>query len=147
MARERIRGGYAAGQRASDFDVVELARGTRVEMEHTPSRAVAREIAMDHLVEDPQYYRRLARMEKGFEHNASRTLVPMSGFRDNPGGGLWALISVAGAAASAYHGYKRNQARSAHPIAWALWWGLWGSAVPPITLAIAFAEGFGKPAS
>ena len=145
MTHEQLRGGYAAGLDPRDFDVVELSHGIKVEMEHTPSRVVAREIAMDHLVEDPQYYRRLARMEKGFEHNARRAMIPMSGFTDNPGGDIWALVSVAGAALGAYHGYKRNQA-SLHPIAWGLWWGFWGSLVPPVTIAIALAEGFGKPA-
>lgn len=58
-----IVGGRAAGRLASDFDPVELARGTQVELEHTSDPRIAQEIAMDHLVEDPRYYHKLAIME------------------------------------------------------------------------------------
>lgn len=61
---ELIPGGLAAGRRPSDFNQRALARGTKVELEHTGSKKVAREIAMDHLTEDPRYYEKLARMEK-----------------------------------------------------------------------------------
>lgn len=63
--KESIRGGLASGRRPSDFNKVQLARGTKVEREHTTSKRVAREIAMDHLTEDPHYYRKLAKMERG----------------------------------------------------------------------------------
>jgi len=39
--------------------------GIKVEMEHTDDRDVAREIAMDHLSEDANYYTKLAKMESG----------------------------------------------------------------------------------
>jgi hypothetical protein len=42
------------------FDPGQLARGIAVEMEHTGTPAVAKEIAKDHLTEDPQYYAKLA---------------------------------------------------------------------------------------
>lgn len=42
----------------------QLARGIRVEMEHTTKRAVAQEIALDHLSEDLFYYKKLKRIEK-----------------------------------------------------------------------------------
>lgn len=38
--------------------------GKKVEKEHTDSSTIAKEIAMDHLVEIPDYYTRLAKMEK-----------------------------------------------------------------------------------
>ena len=38
--------------------------GTKVEMEHTKSRKVARKIAMDHLRESEDYYKELLKMEK-----------------------------------------------------------------------------------
>lgn len=41
----------------------ELAMGVEVELEHTKSRKVAREIALDHLNELPDYYTRLKKME------------------------------------------------------------------------------------
>lgn len=53
---------------------------------------------------------------------------------------VWGVASVAGAAAGAYHGYKRNQS-----IGWAFVWALAGSVAPVITVPVAFAQGFGKP--
>lgn len=41
----------------------ELASGIRVELEHTTSEQAAREIALDHLLELPDYYTRLNKME------------------------------------------------------------------------------------
>jgi hypothetical protein len=58
-----FKGGRAAGRNREDFDARQLERGTLVEMEHTASRAVAERIAMDHLVEHPDYYIELAKME------------------------------------------------------------------------------------
>lgn len=63
VAKERIPGGRARDLDPSAFDPEELARGVQVEREHTPDPAVAREIAMDHLTEFPDYYTRLDRME------------------------------------------------------------------------------------
>lgn len=42
----------------------ELEMGVEVELEHTKSRRLAKEIAMDHLTEIPDYYTRLKKMEK-----------------------------------------------------------------------------------
>ena len=55
------------------------------------------------------------------------------------GGGLWPVLSFASAAASTYHGYKRNDS-----VGWAVWWGLMGGLFPVITPVIAIAQGFGK---
>jgi hypothetical protein len=56
-------GGRADRLRPGDFDRRQLAIGTRHELEHTRDRRLAREIAMDHLAEDRDYYRKLAKME------------------------------------------------------------------------------------
>jgi hypothetical protein len=40
-----------------------IAKGTKVEMEHTDSKEQAREIAMDHIFEDPKYYDKLETIE------------------------------------------------------------------------------------
>lgn len=40
-----------------------LKWGVDVEMEHTDDRNIAMEIALDHLMEDPLYYKRLKEME------------------------------------------------------------------------------------
>jgi hypothetical protein len=57
----RIAGGKAAGRKPASFDPAQLKLGIREEMEHTRDPAIAREIAMDHLVEDPAYYTKLKR--------------------------------------------------------------------------------------
>ena len=77
----RLPGGEAEGLCPSDFDPQVLAAGTKVELEHTGDRRVAREIAMDHIVEARQknrqgkwtsdYYRELAEMEERIHHNPS----------------------------------------------------------------------------
>ncbi len=59
LEKDRIPGGKGDGLRTSDVNQQELAMGIKVEMEHTSSRAIATEIALDHLSEDPHYYRRL----------------------------------------------------------------------------------------
>ena len=55
----QIPGGRAPGKCPEDFDPKELAMGIKVEMEHTKSRKIATEIAMDHLTENPRYYSKL----------------------------------------------------------------------------------------
>lgn len=42
----------------------QLAKGVKVEMEHTTHKDVAHEIALDHLGEYPDYYDRLEQAEK-----------------------------------------------------------------------------------
>jgi hypothetical protein len=42
---------------------LQLNKGIKVEMEHTKDRKVAKEIAMDHLFEDPKYYDKLKKIE------------------------------------------------------------------------------------
>ncbi len=49
------------------------------------------------------------------------------------------ILVMASSAASAYHGYKRNNSTG-----WAIWWGVMGAIFPIITPAIAVAQGFGK---
>jgi len=61
---ESLPGRTAPGRDPSDFDPFELARGLEHEMEHTTNRDVAREIAMDHLAERPDYYWLLDEMDK-----------------------------------------------------------------------------------
>jgi hypothetical protein len=65
---------------ASDYDKSEVARGTKVEMEHTDSKKEAQKIALDHLAEDPKYYSKLAKihLEKGdtMEKGRKDGLVP-----------------------------------------------------------------------
>lgn len=50
-----------------ELDVIlqQLEQGISVELEHTHDRDMAREIALDHLAELPDYYTRLHDMENG----------------------------------------------------------------------------------
>lgn len=44
--------------------ISQLSKGIKVELEHTSDIAMAREIALDHLNEFPDYYDRLEKAEK-----------------------------------------------------------------------------------
>jgi predicted GNAT family acetyltransferase len=61
---ERIKGGLADKKKPSDFDKKKLKAGAKVESEHTSDKKVAQEIAMDHLTEDKNYYKKLKTIEK-----------------------------------------------------------------------------------
>lgn len=63
--REKIPGGLSAGKQPSDYPKEALKDGIKTELEHTSDSDIAVEIAMDHLEEDPEYYEKLSKMEKG----------------------------------------------------------------------------------
>lgn len=54
------------GMKAEDL-IGELALGVKTETEHTSDLRIARAIALDHLVEDPEYYTNLLKMETNME--------------------------------------------------------------------------------
>ena len=83
---DNIPGGLAKGMALNDIAekhgvsvdilVAEFKKGIQTEMEHTTDREMAKEITMDHLFEDPEYYTKLATVEeyvddKGVEHVAA----------------------------------------------------------------------------
>ena len=82
----------------------------------------------------PDLYARTTPTQSGPTAGAGATTGAIS----DPGG-LWPAITMASAAASAYHGYARNRS-----ILWAGVWGLLGYAFPIITPAVAVAQGFGE---
>jgi hypothetical protein len=53
-----------------DDILYQLAMGIQVEYEHTKDKDVAKKIALDHLVEIPDYYDRLKKMEDEAEENS-----------------------------------------------------------------------------
>lgn len=71
--KDKIPGGLAKGKTLADIASKHkyslsklrnnLEMGIKVEMEHTTSKSVAREIAMDHLFENPEYYQKLKNIE------------------------------------------------------------------------------------
>jgi len=62
--QDKIPGGLADKSSPEEFDPAALAKGIRVEMEHTSDPNIAKEIAIDHLKEDPKYYDKLATIEE-----------------------------------------------------------------------------------
>ena len=54
---------------------------------------------------------------------------------------VFGILSIASAAASGYHGVRRNKGS----IGWGLWWFALGSLFPVVTPVIALAQGFAKP--
>lgn len=69
LREERVPGGLASGMNLEDISKMhnveltimkmQLRKGIQVEMEHTPDPEVSKEIALDHLYEDPFYYEKL----------------------------------------------------------------------------------------
>jgi hypothetical protein len=75
LSKETIKGGLADNYTLNDLVKrhklsdssslkTQLEMGIKVEMEHTKSKQIAKEIAMDHLWEDPKYYTKLKKIEK-----------------------------------------------------------------------------------
>jgi hypothetical protein len=62
--KDILPGGKADYMSDDNFDPMQLAKGVKHELEHTKNEQMAKEIAKDHLVEDPFYYDHLDEMEK-----------------------------------------------------------------------------------
>lgn len=52
---------------------------------------------------------------------------------------LWGVLTIAGTAMGAFHGYRRNNS-----IGWAIGWAVLGGLFPVIAIPIMLAQGFGK---
>lgn len=74
MKKDQLAGGKADKKNPKDFDQAQLKQGIKVEMEHTKNIAIAQEIAMDHLSEDPDYYKKLK--EVHLEKSRESKLLP-----------------------------------------------------------------------
>ena len=61
---DKIPGGLADKKTPDEFDQEQLARGTRAEKEHTDDEQLAKEMAMDHLIQDPRYYDKIQKVEE-----------------------------------------------------------------------------------
>lgn len=78
---EKLKGGLADKMNLSDLAKKhkveisllkkELMKGLSVEMEHTKDKSKAKEIAMDHLAEDPKYYTKLKKVESKEDYHKS----------------------------------------------------------------------------
>jgi hypothetical protein len=56
---KKLPGGTGDNTTTDKIDPAQLSIGVQVEMEHTNDPEIAKEIAMDHLTEDPEYYTKL----------------------------------------------------------------------------------------
>jgi len=74
-AKELIPGGKAEGMPSSDFPAKQIQMGIKVEKEHTPSAAVAKEIAKDHLEEFKNYYTALDEMEQKLKQQKQSSFI------------------------------------------------------------------------
>lgn len=61
---DSVGGGLADDVLDSEFDPEALLKGIEIELEHTKDANLAKEIAKDHLKEDPLYYDKLGKVEK-----------------------------------------------------------------------------------
>jgi hypothetical protein len=78
-----MHGGVGDFKKPEDFDQEQLGIGTVRELEHTKDEELAREIAMDHLTEDPDYYK--AEVEEASEANKKpEPMVKMALIHDDP---------------------------------------------------------------
>jgi hypothetical protein len=66
-AKDILPGGYADHLPDDLFPREQLEGGIEIEDEHTNNLQIAKEIAKDHLIEDPAYYTRLTEMEEESE--------------------------------------------------------------------------------
>jgi 2'-5' RNA ligase len=73
--KDRVSGGLADDKKPDEFPTGTLRQGRKVELEHTNSRGLATEIAMDHLTEDPSYYKKLKQVEEGSLAKAAAVVV------------------------------------------------------------------------
>lgn len=70
---DEISGGLADKKKPKDFDPKAIAKGIKVEMEHTNDKHIAQEIAMDHLTENSHYYDYLEDMENKMDNQDARS--------------------------------------------------------------------------
>lgn len=82
---ENVRGGLAKkkGLTADDVDAEILAEGMKVEAEHTDDKKLQKKIALDHLAEDINYYKKLKKVEKSepelLIYTEGKTKAPLAG--------------------------------------------------------------------
>lgn len=72
--KDLLHGGEADNLPDREFSPRTLAQGTQHEHEHTDNDQVAKEIAKDHLSEDPDYYKKVEAIEKASRHGVLKDL-------------------------------------------------------------------------
>ena len=84
VEEDKIPGGLAKGMSLNDIakkhnvdiEVLkkEFVKGVKTEMEHTTDKEVAKEIALDHIFEDPKYYTKLATIEEDWSEKYKKSI-------------------------------------------------------------------------
>lgn len=82
-AADKLFGGLADGMPDSKFSPKALAEGVKHEHEHTNNDQVAKEIAKDHLSEDPRYYKKVKQIEKTARPKIIEELLAAKHHSDN----------------------------------------------------------------
>lgn len=77
-AGDMLAGGLADEKLPLEFDPEQIKLGLKVEMEHTDNPMIAIEIAMDHLMEDPEYYTRKSDPEASAQDGAAKDADEMT---------------------------------------------------------------------
>lgn len=72
--KQQIKGGKGDKLNPKDLDQTQLQMGIKVEMEHTKDPKLAKEIAIDHLSEDPKYYTKLKSAKLEHKMNKSKII-------------------------------------------------------------------------
>jgi hypothetical protein len=87
---ENLIGGLGDGTSDKEFDKDELEKGTKHEMEHTNSEETAKEIAKDHLSEDPEYYKHLSQagIDEDFKQRLKEVTLQYLAETGKPSSGL-----------------------------------------------------------
>lgn len=62
----------------------QLEKGLKIETEHTKDKSKAREIVMDHLAEDPNYYTKLKKLEESTGETVEATTTASTGAYSTP---------------------------------------------------------------
>lgn len=62
--KDKIPGGLADNKIPQDFDKNSLQKGINIQKQHTSDDNIAKQIAMDHLTEDKNYYQKLQKIQK-----------------------------------------------------------------------------------
>lgn len=106
---EILPGGLADKVPDNKFNPANLAQGMKVEKEHTSSPILAKEIAKDHLKEDPNYYNKLKMME-----SADKS-APKFSIKSRSGDSLHNLRISNGKVTCSCPGYRYRQ--SCHHVA------------------------------
>ena len=71
---------------------LQIEKGIKVEMEHTDSEEEAKRVAMDHLVEIPDYYNRLDKMEKDANKDLQEKKNKKPKVRDYNAKAMWGRV-------------------------------------------------------